>query len=33
MAILRVDLININLHDVDFDEDDPEIIIRVRLMS
>ena len=33
MAILRVDLININLHDVDFDEDDPETIIRVRLMS
>ena len=33
MVILSVDLNNINLDDADFDEDDPENIIHVRLMA
>ena len=32
-VILRVDLNNISLDDVNFDEDDPETIIHVRLMA
>ena len=32
MGILSVDLNNINLDDVSFDEDDPKNIIHVRLM-
>ena len=33
MGILSIDLNNINLDDVNFDEDDPEAIIHVRLMT
>ena len=33
MVILSVDLYNINFGDVKFDEDDPEIIIHVRLKT
>ena len=33
ICILSVDLNNINLDDDNFDEDDPEIIIHVRLMA
>ena len=33
MGILSVDLNNINLDDVSFDEDDPKNIIHVRLMA
>ena len=33
MVILSVDLNNINLDDADFDEDDPENIIHVRLIA
>ena len=33
MGILSVVLNNINLDDVNFDEDDPETIIHVRLMA
>ena len=33
MGLLSVDLNNINLDDVNFDEDDPETIIAVRLMD
>ena len=33
MGILSVDLNNINLDDVNFDEDDPETITHVRLMA
>ena len=32
MSILRVDLYKINLDDVNFDEDDPQTIICIRLM-
>ena len=32
MGILSVDLNNINLDHVNFDEDDPETIVHVRLM-
>ena len=31
MVILKLDFNNINFHDVNFDEDDPETIIQVRL--
>ena len=33
MHILRVDLNNINLHDVNFCEGDPETILHARLMA
>ena len=33
MAILSIGLNNINLDDVNFGEDDPEIIVHVRLMA
>ena len=33
MVILKVDFNNINLDAVNFDEDDPETIIQVRLMD
>ena len=33
ISILSVDLNNINLDDVNFDKDDPETIIHVRLMT
>ena len=33
MGILSTDLNDINLDDVNFDEDDPEAIIHVRLMA
>ena len=33
MGILSVVLNNINLDDVNFDEDDPETVIHVRLMA
>ena len=33
MGILSLDLNNINLGDVNFDEDDPKTIIHVRLMA
>ena len=33
MGILRVDLDNINLNDNNFYEDDPEIIIYVKLLA
>ena len=33
MGILSVDLNNINLDDVKYDDDDPEAIIHVRLVS
>ena len=33
MSILSVDLHNIKLDNVNFHEDDPEIIIHVRLMA
>ena len=33
MGILSVNLNKINLGDVNFDEDDPETIIHVRLMA
>ena len=33
MGILSVDINNINLDDANFDEDDPRIIIHVRLMA
>ena len=33
MGMLCVDLDKINLHDINFDEDDPETIIHVRLMT
>ena len=33
IGILNVDLNNINLYDVNFDEDDPETIIHARLMA
>ena len=33
MGTLNVDLNNINLDDINFDEDDPESIIHVRLMT
>ena len=32
MSILSVDLNNINLDDINYDEDDPEAIIHVRLL-
>ena len=32
MGILGVDIDNINLYDINFDEDDPETINHVRLM-
>ena len=31
MGILNIDINNINLDDTDYDEDDPETIIHVRL--
>ena len=33
MGILRIDLNNINLDDTNYDEDDPETIIYVRLLA
>ena len=33
LHILSVDLININLDDINFEEDDPETIVHVRLMA
>ena len=33
MGIISIDLNDINLHDVNFDEDDPETIIHIRLMN
>ena len=33
MGILSVDLNNFNLRDVNFNEDDPETLIHVRLMA
>ena len=33
MSILRIDLNDINLDDVNFDQDDPETIVHVRLIN
>ena len=33
MGILRVDVNDINLNDTDYDEDDPETIIHIRLLA
>ena len=33
MGILNTDLNNINLDDTDYDEDDPETIIYIRLLA
>ena len=33
MSILRIDLNVINLDDVNFDQDDPETIIHIRLIN
>ena len=33
MGILRIDLNNINLDDTNYDEDDPDTIIYVRLLA
>ena len=33
VAIVNVDLDKINLHDISFDEDDPETIIHIKLMA
>ena len=33
MGILCVDLDKISFHDINFDEDDPETVIHVRLMT
>ena len=33
MGILNIDLNNINLDDTNYDEDDPETIIHIRLLA
>ena len=33
MGILNTDLINIDLDDTDYDEDDPETFINIRLLA